>query len=198
MTVKTETRTLSRSPELRATGTGRTLTGYAAVFNSPADIGGAWIETIERGAFTRALEGDIVAIIGHDRNRVIGRTGAGTLRLSEDDKGLRFEIDLPDTTDGRDVAVSVERGDIGGMSFGFSVTRQQWDETTEPPQRTIQQVELYEITVTAFPAYPDTSVGLRSLDDARKEAAIAAREAKRSHIDRRLRMRAQLDIRSRA
>ncbi|PTD19909.1 HK97 family phage prohead protease [Sphingomonas fennica] len=198
MTMETETRTLSRSPELRATGTGRMLTGYAAVFNSPADIGGAWIETIERGAFTRALEGDIVAIIGHDRNRVIGRTGAGTLRLSEDGKGLRFEIDLPDTTDGRDVAVSVERGDIGGMSFGFSVTRQQWDRTTEPPQRTIQQVELYEITVTAFPAYPDTSVGLRSLDDARKEAAIAAREAKRSHIDRRLRMRAQLDIRSRA
>lgn len=199
MTVKTETRTQTSKPELRTTGTGRTLEGYAAVFNSPADIGGAWIETISPGAFRRSLAtGDVVAVIGHDRNRVLGRMGAGTLRLTEDAHGLRYEIDLPDTTDGRDIAVSVDRGDIGGMSFAFAATRQTWDDNAEPPTRTIADLDLIEITVTAFPAYTDTTVGLRSLDEARKEAAIAAREEKRGHIARRLRMRIALDLRERA
>ncbi|WP_257540640.1 HK97 family phage prohead protease [Sphingobium sp. CFD-1] len=169
MTVKTETRLLTGCPELRATDTGRTLVGYAAVFNSPTDIGDAWTEVFLPGAFHRSFNDSICALIAHDRSRVLGRVGAGTLRLSEDSHGLRYEIDLPDTTDGRDLAVSVERGDITGMSFGFTATRQMWDDTANPPKRTISEAALLEVTVTAFPAYPDTSVGLRSLDEARQE-----------------------------
>ena len=165
-----ETRTLTRPVEVRAAGdSGRTIAGYAAVFNSTADIGDSFREIIAPGAFAGSLGGDVMALIGHDRNRVLGRTTAGTLRLREDDTGLAVEIDLPDTTDGRDLAVLIERGDVSGMSFGFVVTKQSWDETGPVPTRTIQAVNLREVTVTAFPAYDDTSIAMRCLADARRE-----------------------------
>lgn len=183
--------------EIRAKGEsdGQTIVGYAAVFNSETDICGYWTEVIAPGAFARSLkENDIVALHSHDMGRVIGRMSAETLRIEEDDKGLKVEIDLPDTSDGRDLAVSIERGDIAGMSFGFCTRKQEWDETVEPPKRTILDVELKEVTVTAFPAYPDTEIGLRDLEGARKErrehnktaasARIAARRARQAQIDR--------------
>lgn len=151
--------------EARADGDKRTLVGYAAVFNSPADIYGIWVETIEPGAFSSQLSADVRALVNHDTGRVVGRTKAGTLRLSEDSKGLRVEIDLPNTTDGNDLWVSVERGDISGMSFGFRVTKETWDETVNPNRRVIQAVELHEVSACAFPAYDDTTIGLRSRDE---------------------------------
>lgn len=175
----------------------RTVVGHAAVFNSETDICGYWTEVIAPGAFTRSLgEVDVVALYSHDTGRVIGRQSAETLRISEDDKGLKVEIDLPDTTDGRDLAVLIERGDVTGMSFGFCTRKCEWDETVEPPKRTILDVDLYEVTITAFPAYPDTEVGLRDLEGARRErrdhnktgarGRIAARRAKQAQIERRI------------
>lgn len=164
-----ETRTLTRPVEVRAAQNGRTIGGYAAVFNSTADIGDSFREVIAPGAFASAMSADVRALIDHDSGRVIGRTTAGTLRLKEDDTGLAVEIDLPDTTDGRDLAVLMERGDISGMSFGFIVTKQTWDETGPIPTRTIEAVDLREVSVVAFPAYDDTSIALRDLDSARKE-----------------------------
>lgn len=157
--------------EARTDADKRTLVGYAAVFNSDADIGGYWIERISPGAFAGTLGGDVLALVGHDHNRVVGRTKAGTLRLQEDLRGLRVEIDVPNTTDGNDLWVLVERGDITGMSFGFVVTKQSWDETIDPPVRTIHAVDLREVSATAFPAYDDTTIGKRSLDAVRAEAA---------------------------
>lgn len=147
---------------------GRKVGGYAAVFNSEADIGGYFREIIAPGAFTETIKGDVRALIDHDSGRVIGRTTAGTLRLAEDDTGLAIEIDLPDTGDGRDLATLIERGDVSGMSFGFVVTKEEWDETGDVPVRTIKAVDLMEVSVVAFPAYDDTSIAMRSLDDARK------------------------------
>jgi len=164
-----EKRTLTRPIEMRAAEAGKKIGGYAALFNSPADIGGFMIETIAPGAFTKALAGDVRALVDHDSGRVIGRTTAGSLRLSEDATGLAIEIDLPDTTDGRDIGALIERGDVSGMSFGFEVTKQSWDETGEMPKRTIEEVNLYEVSVVAFPAYDDTSVAMRSLDSVRKQ-----------------------------
>lgn len=187
-----EKRTLTSPIELRAEN-GKTVGGYAAVFNSETLIGDYFREVIAPGAFTKAIRGDVVALYHHERSRVLGRTKAGTLKLAEDDKGLKFELDLPDTTDGRDVAALIERGDITGMSFGFVVTRQKWDETTKVPLRTIEEVELHEITVTAFPAYDDTSIAMRSLEEARKEG----RAKNFSAAATRLRMKAHLDLRSR-
>lgn len=163
-----ERRALAAPPEVRADDGAMVARGYAALFNSEADIGGYFREVIAPGAFTETLKNDdIRALIDHDTGRVIGRSSAGTLRLKEDDKGLSVEIDLPDTTDGRDLAVQLERGDISGMSFGFIVRHDEWDETSDPPTRTIHAVDLLEVSAVAFPAYGDTEIALRSLENAR-------------------------------
>jgi hypothetical protein len=172
-----ERRALVATPEIRAGDKGKTIAGYAALFNSAADIGGMFREIIAPGAFAETLKGDIRALIDHDSGRVIGRTAAGTLRLKEDPKGLAAEIDLPDTSDGRDLAVSLERGDISGMSFGFRVTHDEWDESSNPPTRTIHKVDLFEVSAVAFPAYEDTELALRSLNDERSKREIAERNA---------------------
>jgi uncharacterized protein len=172
----------------------RTVVGYAAVFNSQADIYGCWTEVIAPGSFERSLrENDVVALYHHDGGRVLGRKSAETLRIREDAKGLAVEIDLPDTSDGRDLAVLIERGDVSGMSFGFITRKQEWDETVDPPKRTILDVDLREVTITAFPAYADTEVGLRSLEGARRErrehnkAGFAARRARQAQLERGIR-----------
>lgn len=194
-----ETRAIALPLEVRAASAdgASTASGYAALFNSETSIGGYWVEAIAPGAFKQSLEErDVIAVHSHDTGRVVGRVGAGTLTLSEDATGLAFENLLPDTTDGRDLRVQIDRGDIAGMSFAFSATKEQWDETVEPPKRTILEARLYEITYTATPAYPDTSVGLRSLEGARAEkrehnkagaiARCAARRARLRKLERRL------------
>jgi len=190
-----ERRATATPPEIRAgEAAGRVARGYAALFNVPADIGGIFTETIAPGAFTETLRtADVRALIAHDSGRVIGRSKAGTLRLSEDAKGLLVEIDLPDTTDGRDLAVQLERGDISGMSFGFYATKEEWDESGKVPHRTILRAELIEVSAVAFPAYPDTSLALRSLEQARKER----RRQNFSAAARRLRMKTNLALRIR-
>lgn len=190
-----ERRATTKAPELRAADAGKVAVGYAALFNAKTDIGGYFIESIAPGAFTDTLrKSDVRALIDHDTGRVIGRSSAKTLRLKEDEDGLYVEIDLPDTSDGRDLAVQLERGDITGMSFGFRVTHDEWDESGKVPIRTIHQVELYEVSAVAFPAYDDTTIGLRSLDEARKEQ-------KRKNFNaaaHRLRMKTTLDLQTRS
>lgn len=140
------------------------ISGYAAVFNSPTNISDWFTETIAPGAFSRAISenGDIRALFNHDWNNVLGRTKSGTLRLSEDERGLKFEVDLPDTTYANDLVKSMKRGDIDQCSFGFRATEETWDYTVDPALRTIHEVELYEVTVASIPAYEDTEVSLRS------------------------------------
>jgi HK97 family phage prohead protease len=187
--------TRASSQAVQSENDGKTVAGYAAVFNSPTDICGLWTEVIEPGAFSSALkEGrDVLALYSHELERLLGRQSAGTLRLSEDDKGLAVEIDLPDTSDGRDVAVLVQRGDLKGMSFGFCVTKQEWDETVTPPKRTIMAVDLYEVTITADPAYPDAEIGMAELAEARSArkaknfSAAAKRVARKMTVDLRAR-----------
>lgn len=165
-----EKRSLVIPVEQRADNGKVTVVGYAAVFGEVADIGGYFHEVIARGAFANTVKtADVRAYFDHDRGRVLGRTSAGTLRLAEDTKGLAVEIDLPDTSDGRDVRELIARGDITGMSFGFRVMRQEWDETVDPPKRTILEVELMEVSIVSEPAYDGTSAALRSLEATRKE-----------------------------
>jgi HK97 family phage prohead protease len=193
-----ERRALTEGLELRFSqgeGEVRTAEGYAAVFNVETSIGGYWTEVIAPGAFAKSLaERDCIAVHSHDTGRIVGRMKAGTLELSEDQKGLAFRNALPDTTDGRDLGVQIQRGDIAGMSFAFIAKREEWDETIEPPKRTIFEADLYEITYTAFPAYPDTEIGLRSLEHVRAErrehnkagaiSRMAARRARQAHAER--------------
>ncbi len=148
--------------DLRIAQASRRLEGYAATFASTANLG-AFRERITPGAFRDALSGDVLALLDHDAGKVLGRTRTGTLELREDDKGLAFTLDVPDTAAGRDVLALAARGDLGGMSFGFLVPEggESWDNET----RTLNKIDLREISVvSAWPAYEGTEIALRSMD----------------------------------
>ena len=148
--------------ELRQAGDGMSFTGYAAVFNSPSQPL-PFIETIAPGAFKRSLSArnNVRMLLNHDTSRVLGTTRAKTLRLSEDSKGLHVEADLPDTTYGRDLSVSMQRGDVDSMSFGFSVPRNGDRWSDDGNQRTLVEVRLHEVSVVTFPAYEATTASVR-------------------------------------
>jgi len=179
--------------EARAEGdaggeTPKQLVGYAAVFNTETVIYDYFRERISPGAFAGAIAGDVRALWNHDTNHVLGRTKAGTLRLSEDEKGLRVEIDPPDTQLGRDLMVSVDRGDVSQMSFAFRAIREEWEEREgEMPLRTILEAELFEVSPVTFPAYEDTEISARSvataaLEERRQTAARAAHQRMRARL----------------
>lgn len=141
------------------------IEGYAAIFNSKTTIGDDWwTEEIAPGAFSDAIaEGaDVRALINHDWNMVLGRTKSGTLKLEEDDRGLKFTVEIPDTSYAQDLVKSMERGDINQCSFGFYVKADEWDYETEPTHRIIKDVELFEVSIVTFPAYEDTEASVRS------------------------------------
>lgn len=156
-------------------GEARLVRGYAALYNSASEDLGGFTEVIAPGAFRDALGGDTRALINHDANMVLGRTRSGTLRLSEDARGLAVEIDLPETQSARDLRASMARGDVNQMSFGFTVDHDTWDFRDDGTTvRTIHHVgELFDVSVVTFPAYPETEAALRSLEAARPPAPAA-------------------------
>ena len=159
------------------------LSGYAIRFNTlsePLPLPGGrgyFREKIMPGACARVLATqDILFHPSHEDRAVLGRTSSGTLRLVEDQEGLRYSADLPDTTAGRDCAVSVGRRDVSGNSFEFMLNPEdeEWDMSGAVPIRSIRSFALLDSIVLATrPAYPDTSVALRSLDAARAAAEKA-------------------------
>ena len=151
----------------RAGGNQPRLAGVAALYNSVADIG-PFKERIAPGAFERTLstDSDVLSFMDHDPTRLLARRSSGTLRLFDADDGLHFEIDVPDTSAGRDALALAERGDLGGMSFGFLI--RDGGEKHDGDIRTLTDIDLREVSVvSAWPAYQGTSVSARS-----KAAAI--------------------------
>jgi len=156
--------------EFRAEGDseGMRLTGYAAVFNSETTIGGMFREVVKPGAFKKTIKdgADVRALFNHDSNIVLGRTKNGTLKLAEDERGLKIDIDLPDTQQARDLYNQIQRGDIDQMSFGFSVVKDSWTRAqneTELPLRELRELRLFDVSPVTFPAYATTEVQARSL-----------------------------------
>lgn len=155
--------------ELRAEGDGKPtwIGGYAARFNTRSkELIPGLTESIAPGAFSASLAGtrDVRALVGHDNDRLLGRTSAKTLRVWEDDKGLRFEVMVPDTTYGRDLLALMKRGDIAGASFGFKVAPNGESFRNEGGGKTLRElraVELFEVSVTGTPAYDATAVSIR-------------------------------------
>ena len=146
--------------ELRAKD--RRLEGYAAKFNTEARIAD-FVEVITARAFSASLKSgrDIIAMVDHDPSKVLARTRSGNLTLAEDSTGLEFSLSVPDTQAGRDALALAERGDLGGMSFGFLVPKggEAWDGN----RRTLSMIDLYEISVVnAWPAYDGTTVSARA------------------------------------
>jgi HK97 family phage prohead protease len=143
----------------------RTISGYAAVFNSESvDLGG-FTEILAPGCFSVTLvqNPDVLMLRDHDSSILLGRTKSGTLTLTEDAIGLRFECKLPNTTQAADLIASIERGDLDGCSFGFACLRDEWTSSSEGRVvRTVLEAELYEISAVSFPAYPASTVSVRT------------------------------------
>lgn len=152
--------------EMRADGDGMSFHGYAAVFDSPSEPM-PFVERIAPGAFRKTLaekKRDMRMFLNHNSDILLASTRAGTLRLSEDERGLRAEADLPDTSAGRDLAVLLKRGDVGTMSFGFQTVRDSWSD--DGSERTLKEVRLFEVSpITGWPAYPATSAFVRHIAD---------------------------------
>lgn len=150
-----------------------TIYGYSAVFNVLSDDLGGFRERLAPTVFDRTLSErgeSIKAFHNHDTNIVIGSTRKGTLELSTDNHGLAHRILPPDNEWGRPVVDAIERGDIEGMSFGFALGNPdaaRWSEDEIGAVRDVDEAKLYEVsTVSGWPAYPQTSVGVRALADA--------------------------------
>jgi uncharacterized protein len=193
--LKREVRSIGQVPEIRVDDEtkSRMLVGYAAVFDDGTD-GSRYeywgiTETIATGAFSRAIKEkqDVRGLFNHDMRHVLGRRSSGTLRLEEDAKGLRYEIDLPDTTTGRDVEALVSRGDIDGSSFAFRVKAEEWrkvDGKDGEYVRIIKDVDLIDVGPVTFPAYTGTSSQARSEDDETQDELLArAAEATKPQDD---------------
>ena len=175
-----EFRYLPSEFELREVAVGSQLVGYAAVFNSPTVIGGRFREQVMPSAFKKTLrDSDIRALVNHDPNLLLGRNKAGTLRLSTDEHGLHYEIDLPDTQTGRDWHTSIERGDMTQSSFAFEAIRQDLthpENVEELPTRSLVEVKLFDISAVTYPAYEDTAVQARSVLESLESAGIFINE----------------------
>ena len=136
------------------------ITGYAAVFDSWSEDLGFFKEKIAPGAFNQTIKnGDVRALINHDPNLIIGRTKNSTLRLWEDERGLGFEVDLPNTSYANDLRESIKRKDITQNSFGFQTIKDEWSD--DGKKRTLQEVKLFDISPVTFPAYKQTNVKMR-------------------------------------
>lgn len=161
------------------------ITGYAAVFEQwSLDLGG-FREIIHKGAFSKTLKdgADVRSLFNHDSNIVLGRTTANTLKVEEDEKGLRVEIKPPKTRTVEDLVLTpMRRGDINQMSFGFRTVKDVWGKDETGHFRELQEARLYEVSPVTFPAYPQTSVQVRSvLEDSGIDYEALADVLVRSH-----------------
>lgn len=186
---KTETRNLvTNDIEVREGENGqRTIIGYAVKWEMKSHTMGyfrRFKEQFRKGAFTESLSNDDqLALWSHNTSQVLGRTKNGTLRLYEDEIGLRFELELPNTTLGNDAYETIKRGDVDGVSFGFRMQQEEWDET-DPDNiiRSITKAKLLEISPVAFPAYPDSQVSARSHDPYKEHVDEKVRAQKRKRM----------------
>jgi HK97 family phage prohead protease len=166
----------SGSDDLRVEmqGIGKIIRGHAIVTNRLSEVLGFFRERIAPEALVRTLkEGvDLRALVDHNPSQILGRMTAGTLRVAQDPQGLVIEIDPPETTAGQDIVASIRRRDVTGMSFAFRTITDSWDESTDPPTRTVEDMLVREISVVTFPAYPQTDVAMRSLSVQRGELGL--------------------------
>lgn len=160
-----ETRITNGDVELRDIEGKPTISGYAAVFESHSRDFGGFTEIIERGAFDDVLDNDeTVALFNHDFNIVLGRSGAGTLKLTVDERGLRYDVTPPSTGFVNDMVLEpMKRGDINQSSFAFRVADEAWEKRDGNPVRVIKRMaELQDVSVVTLGAYPDTNSAVRS------------------------------------
>jgi len=163
--------------ELKAAVEGRTVEGYASVFNSMSEDLGGFREIILPGAFSEVLDNDVRALYNHDSNYLLARTASGTLELKEDEKGLYYRFEMPNTSYGNDMLELFKRGDLSQSSFGFTVEKDSWRMEDGQHVRYIERVgSLFDVSPVVYPAYSQASSGLRSAEPQGDSAAEEARE----------------------
>lgn len=162
------------------------IVGYAAVFNQLSDDLGGFRERVLPGAFEETIKADdIRALWNHDPNYVLGRNASGTLKLAEDEHGLRIEIDPPDTQWARDLLATMQRGDVDQMSFGFYTVSDDWRKEKGQVVRDLVKAKLFDVSPVTFPAYPQTVVHARDILNANQAAieALSQKDSERSEQD---------------
>ena len=163
---------------------GRTVEGYASVFNSMSEDLGGFREIILPGAFKNALNDDIRALYNHDSNYLLARTASGTLEVKEDDKGLYYRFEMPNTSYGNDLLELYKRGDLTQSSFGFTVDKDSWRLEDGQHVRYIESVSsLFDVSAVVFPAYASASSGLRSAEPNGEGEAEEARETPKEEVN---------------
>jgi len=152
--------------ECRADGDELKMSGYAVKFNEPSGLlYGEFIEYIEPRAFDGVDMGNVFMLYNHNSDYVLGNTRSNTLSLTVTEVGLRFDVSLPNTAKAKEVHELVKRGDINGMSFGFTVEEHTWNTKNEPMTRHIGKIgSLLEVSVVPFPAYESTEVDARTVE----------------------------------
>ena len=142
----------------------RTITGYAAIYNSDSEDLGGFIERMSKGSFDGRLQDDVRVLFNHDNNLVLGRTISGTATLEVDEKGLRYTCQLPDTSYAKDLIELMERGDVTQSSFAFTIEDESWEERADGMLiRTVKKVgQLYDVSPVTYPAYTEATSGLRT------------------------------------
>lgn len=160
-----ERRAIDLPVELRQRDDGKNIiSGYALVFDSESEDLGGFREIIRAGSLDGAKMSDTVALFNHDKNMILGRTPK-TLSLSIDNRGLRYEIEPADTQAGRDIVKSIERGDVRGSSFAFTIKEDKWDENNETYTREILKFDqIFDVSPVVFPAYQSTDVSMAKRD----------------------------------
>ena len=163
---------------------GRTVEGYASVFNSMSEDLGGFREIILPGAFKNALGDDVRALYNHDSNYLLARTTSGTLELKEDDKGLYYRFEMPNTSYGNDLLELYRRGDLTQSSFGFTVDKDSWRMEEGQHIRYIESVSsLFDVSPVVYPAYTAASSGLRSAEPNSEGEAEEARETAAEEVN---------------
>jgi len=143
------------------------ISGYAAKYNVRSTLLGNFREEIKPGAFDRALREQshpIVALWNHDSNHVLGSTRSATLEVGTDDDGMRYSVEVPDTSLGRDLQVLISRGDVWGSSFAFTIASrdgESWAEENGQPVRYVHEVDgVYDVSPVLSPAYEDATASI--------------------------------------
>ena len=169
----------------------RTIIGYASKFDTWSEpIYGWFVEKIARGAFEKTDMSDVIMVFNHDISGVLARTTSGTLKLSVDEVGLRFEFDAPETTLGSDMLELARRGDISKCSFKFVVESDEWvyaddKNKMELDERTVKSIaKLYDVSLVTYPAYKDTEASVREHLEQRKREALTPAKVDTSSRDR--------------
>ena len=167
--------------EVRSENEGRTIVGYAAVWDSPSEYMG-FTEYVKRGAFSKTLNdgADVRLLIDHE-GVPLARSKSGTLALEEDERGLRVEAELdPMNPDAARIISAMKRGDLSQMSFAFRTIKDSWN--SDRSVRELREVQLFDVSVVTFPAYEQTIAELRKKQEPVTVDAVSTLSLRKSQI----------------